>query len=272
MESLHYKERTVEWLTIVLIVTMVYSSPAPSLAQKYSLGIKAGPNISLARFRDEDLRNEFGSKPKPGFQVGGLIMFPMKEKYTFVAEAGYAQRGRRLTFNSDEWENSNTYQFIDLSMALRKSFRINFKENVIANWYFNVGPNVQHLLTGTGKIKTGGDPFKYKIRINQQPDADFNFNYYNDINRWMFGIDFGIGADAVIQRNQVIYAELRFTMGQTHLGKHTSESFMNILGFEDDLRSNIKTLSLTAAYIFDFDKKQNRMGKSTKDKKKRRRR
>lgn len=253
-------------------MTAIYLTPQCSFAQKYSLGVKAGPNISMARFRDEDLRDQFGSKPKVGFQAGGIIMFPMKEKYTFIAEAGYGQRGRKLTFNSDEWQNNNTYQFIDLSMGLRKSFRFRFKENVITNWYFNVGPNIQYLLSGRGKIGAGGDPFKYRIRFDQEPDADFNFNYYNDVNRWMFGIDFGIGADAVIQRNQVIYTELRFTMGQTHVGKHTSQSFMNILGFEDDLRSNIKTLSLSVAYIFDFDKKQNRMGKSTKDKKKRRRR
>lgn len=41
---------------------------------------------------------------------------------------------------------------------------------------------------------------------------------------------------------------------------------MEIIGYEDDLKFNIKTFKLVAYYAFDFDMKKARMGRSTKDK------
>lgn len=47
---------------------------------------------------------------------------------------------------------------------------------------------------------------------------------------------------------------------------------MEIIGYEDDLKFNIKTFKLVAYYAFDFDMKKARMGRSTKDKQVKRKR
>src|SRR6267154_1557351 len=78
-------------------------------------------------------------------------------------------------------------------------------------------------------------------------------------------LDIGVGIDANITKTQRLHTELRFTYGHTYLGAKNSSSHIEILGFEDNLQANLKTLSLTVSYMFDFDLKKSKMGKSTKD-------
>jgi len=151
-------------------------------------------------------------------------------------------------------------------MALRKSYDFQLRPDVRSQLFFNIGPNIEYWLNGKGNLGAGGDPTKYNIVFDQEPDADFTTNYYNEVNRWLFGIDFGVGMEAPITSTQKVLVEMRFTFGQTNLGKDDSSSTIEILGFQDDLRMNMKTLSVSAAYIFGFDLKESKMGRSTKDK------
>ena len=63
-----------------------------------------------------------------------------------------------------------------------------------------------------------------------------------------------------------LVTELRLTMGHTNLGFEES-SYMPILGFEDDLESNYRTLTLSVGYLFYFDPGSLLKGKSTKGQK-----
>ena len=237
--------------------------------QKFSLGIKAGPSVSWSGFGDKELKSNFKSLPKIGYSVGGLIIFPLKKKYSFLSEFGYTQKGRRLEFGSGSSENNATYHFIDLSMALRKSFHLPISKDLPTNWSFNIGPNIEYWLNGKGRIISNiapGEDLKYEVVFNEPKDANYYKNYLNDVNRWLFGLDIGIGADAPLRNKQRIYTEFRFTTGQTFIGKKTGTSDLNVLGFEDTLQTNFKTFTILVSYTFDFDKKLSKMGRSTKDK------
>ncbi len=237
-----------------------------AVAQNFALGVKAGPSINIGHFRDADLRDTYDNKFNFGFTGGGFISFPLKDKYTYLAEFAFTRKGKKLKFNNNEWTNTATFNFIDLSMALRKSYDFQLRPDVRSTIFFNIGPNIEYWLNGKGEIGIGGDPFPYTIVFDQEPDANFNNDYYNSVNRWLFGIDLGVGMDAPITATQRVFLEIRFTFGQTNLGKDDSTSYMEILGFQDDIRMNIKTLSLTAGYSFGFDLKESKMGRSTKDK------
>ena len=78
-------------------------------------------------------------------------------------------------------------------------------------------------------------------------------------------IDFGICFSAPIKQTQKIFTELRFTPGHTFFGEKNSAS-NRTLGFEDNLRANEKVISLSVAYVFDFDLREGKKGKSTRDK------
>jgi len=249
----------------MFLVSWLFFSSIQSVAQNFSLGLKAGPSITRAFFADKDAASDFKSKVKVGFSAAGVIQFPLKKQFAFVTEAGYAVKGRTISFNEDTWKNKATYQFVDLSMALRKSFNLQIKKNVPTRCFFNVGPNIEYWLNGKGKIITQALSTNYSVVFNKIPDGNIRNNYLTEVNRWFFGMDLGIGADANITKTQRVLVELRFTYGHTNMGKKNGNSTIDILGFEDNIKANFKTLTLSGCYFLDLDRRKSKFGKSTKD-------
>jgi len=257
---------------ILFLVLSQLVIPAKVAGQNFSAGFKMGPSITWAMFGDKEAKDDFSSSPKLGYLIDGVIEFPLKNKYSFITEGGFKQAGRKIKFNDGTWQNNATYRFVDLSMALRKSFNVRIKKNVSTRCFVNAGPNINYWLSGNGNVKTTALGNKYDVIFNQTPDANFHHNYMNDVNRWLFAMDLGIGTDANITKTQRLLIELRFGYGHTYIGKKTGTSKLDILGFEDNIKANFKTLTLTGCYVFDFDLRKSKFGKSTKDKEIKRRR
>lgn len=238
--------------------------------QRYFVGIKAGPLVSWPVFSDPDLKHEFSSSLVPGFNVAGLISFALKNSYSFQSELGYSRMGRKLSFSSDTWTNTSTYQFLDFSMLLRRSFRLNVGENIPANWYFNIGPNIKYWMSGKGNVVSSGPSQSYSIVFDGTSKGEYDKLFYNNANRWLFGLDVGVGVNLGTLRGQHVMAEMRFMYGHTYLGNKNSVTpqSINLLGFNDSLLSNLKVLSFSLAYTLDFYTGQSKMGKSTEKEKK----
>jgi hypothetical protein len=235
--------------------------------QKFTLGVKGGPLISWANFGDKDDKEQFTHKPKPGGYAAALIIFPLKNHFSFQTEFGFSQQGRTITFNENTWENKATYYFLDGSMSLRREFPLYLGKNIPSQWFFDVGPRINYWLGGHGVIDAGGK-YNYEIVFEEMPETpsepDFDKMYITDENRWLFGIDIGVGFVAPIHNNRKLLTELRFTSGHTYYGTPYSAS-NRTLGFSDNMRSNQKTISLTLAYLLPVDIQKSRKGKSTKD-------
>jgi len=243
----------------------------PQLPQ-YSLGILGGPNLTYTTYGDRDTQKRLSPGVRPGYSVGAFIKMPMKDQFSFITEANFSQKTRTTNFN-ENWNNKNVFHMVGANMALRKSFPLKLKKNTPMNIFVGAGPNVDYILNAKGRVKvTPGGIARYDVIYEGTPSSDFSHDYWNNANRWLFGLDLRVGGDAPLLNNQRVYVELRFTWGQTYLGKKNSTSYMEILGFDDDLKCNLKTLNVVAYYALDFDTKKSRMGKSTKDKEIRRRR
>ncbi len=248
-------------------------------SQKYSLGLRIGPTITKGHFPSnlaDTVRNYHTNKPKLGFSVAGQLMFPLQKRYSCLIEVGYSRGGRKIKYNQNTWENDFTYNFLTTSLALRRSFEVQIKEGLVADWFINVGPNISYLLSGKGSIKTdNGGRSDFTLVFSDldstgwknQRDGDFSKYYLNNVNRFFFGVDIGIGAYVPITNRQKLYTEVRLTLGQTFIGKKNSESDLNILNFSDPLSTNMKSINFSVVYTFDFDKKASKQGKSTLDKK-----
>jgi len=224
--------------------------------------------ITLANFGDKDDKDEFSHEPKLGYYIAGLVSFPLKKNYSFQTEFGFSQKGRIIKFNNDTWENDATYFFGDAAMMLRRSFPLHFGRNIPSTWFVNIGPHISYWIDGKGTVESGGS-YSYDLvyaPMPTSPDApDFDKMYLTNINRWLFGLDIGVGFNAPLRNKKKISTELRFTSGHTFFGQKNSAA-NRTLGFTDNLRSNEKVLSLTVAYVIDVNVKDNRKGKSTKDK------
>lgn len=254
------------FLFIIFLNKELIAQPSQPQLPQYSLGICGGPNFTYATYGDRDTQKHFKPGIRIGYTVGGFIKMPMKDRYSFITEVSFSQKSRTTNFN-ENWNNKTVFKMVGANMALRKSFPLKLKNNVPINIFVGAGPNIEYLLNAHGRIKVNpGGVARYDVVFNGTPDSDFRYDYWNGANRWLFGLDLRAGGDAPLLRNQRVYLELRFTWGQTYLGGKNSSSYLEILGFEDDLKFNMKTLNVVAYYAFDFDTKKSRMGKSTKDK------
>ena len=247
-------------ICMFLVVNMVS-------AQKYSLGLRAGGTLNWASFRDKQQKDTFSVKPSTGFNVGALIGFPLKNNYSVIIEGGFSQKSRTIK-DFTLLENHATYRFVDGSLLLRKAYKFNLGENVPADWFFNIGPEVGYWLSGKGYFTAGGPRYPYQIEFDKAPDGDMNYLYYNSANRVFFALVIGVGMKAPLRNNTSITTELRFVSGHTNLGSNkydypTREWYASLLNYEDTLRMNMKIISLSVAYTYDFDKVEARKGKST---------
>lgn len=241
-----------------------------ALAQEFSIGVKAGPLVSLSIIADKFDRENFSQRPKLGYAGAAMVSFPLKDNYYFVTEAGLSQRGRKILSNEDTWTNNASYVFADANMLLRKAFNFDLKKNIPSKWFINVGPHVSYWMSGRGKIGANSSQ-RYTVVFEPMPiqppgtGPDFDKMYISEANRWLFGVDLGVGFVAPLLRKQKIMTELRFTSGHTFYGD-TNSAQWRVLGFVDNLRSNEKFLTLTTAFILEYNLKEGKMGKSTKDK------
>ncbi len=258
------------WRNFLLTICMFLLAHAVT-AQKFSFGIKGGGLMNWASFQDKEQRDTFSVKPSTGFTIGALIGFPLKNNYSVIIEGGFTQKGRVLKENT-LIENHATYKFVDGALLLRKAYKFQLGDNIPAEWFFNVGPEVGYWLSGKGYFTAGGPRYPYEIEFDRAPDGDMGYLYYNSANRMFFALVLGVGMKAPLQNNTAISLELRFVSGHTNLGSNkyeypVREWYASLLNYNDSLHMNMKVISLTVAYTYDFDKVENRKGKSTLKKK-----
>lgn len=181
-------------LALIISLLLILSGPL-GYSQKFTWGLKAGSNLSLNTFIDQDDKDEYSNKGKPGFAATGLINYPLKKRYSFQSEIGFSQRGRKVNFNSDSSLNNASYHFLDFGILARKSFPVNWGEHIPGSWFINAGPRLSHWLGGKGSV-AGNSPFDYKVvlgPLSEVPLIEPDKMYLYETNRWLFALDIGVG-------------------------------------------------------------------------------
>ncbi|MBL6444786.1 PorT family protein [Fulvivirga sp. 29W222] len=235
-------------------------------AQKFSLGLAGGTHIYKVAFHHDEEESFFKSKNKLGYKLGGFIEFPLENNFSWSTEAYYSKKGRKVSYYNGAITNNADYNFYEISVLLRKGYDMAVSSKLKGELFFNIGPNVNYWSSGSGTIDANVD-LDYEVKF-QEPDGNVFVNSINDANRWLFGLEAGVGAEIRVYDTQFFEVELRYTYGQTYLGGKDS-STIPILAFEDSLRSNYRVLSMILRYGVDIDLKNARKGKSTIKRKKR---
>ncbi|MGK7392349.1 MAG: outer membrane beta-barrel protein [Candidatus Cyclobacteriaceae bacterium M2_1C_046] len=232
-------------------------------------GLKGGTQLYTVDFADDSAEMRLDDRFKVGWKIGGTVIFPLAEDFFFGMEGYYSRKGRKYKFDGTATNNA-AYNFIELSSYLRKSYKVSLGEGKLPGFFFfNVGPNIMYWINGRGTLEDAVS-LDYEIQFSEPVNSDYSVNYMSDVNRWLFGLDFGAGFSFLTKKNQDVAIELRYTHGQTYLGGENA-SVISILGFDDDLRGRYRVLHLSVAYLLDLDPQKLRKGKSTIKRSKRRR-
>ncbi len=253
------------WIVIALLIGLnIYA-----VGQKFDIGLLAGPQIYKVSFPDNDDKAAFDTKFKLGYRLGAYINFPMENDFSWCTEVYYSRKGRRIKDNANGFVNDATYNFGEISVLLRKQFEMNIIENIKGKWFINIGPNINYWMSGKGHIESNVG-LDYKVKFGSGT-TDLENNYIVDGNRWLFGLDFGLGIDTPIIGTQKFETEVRFTLGQTFLGAKDGSIPVNDFQVDDNLRSHYRTISIVLKYGIGVDLHDAKKGKSTLKVKKKRR-
>jgi len=245
------------WFVFLLVISVKIGANA----QKFDLGLLAGPQLYTVTFPDQDDRDIFNSKFKIGYRAGAYIIFPLENDFAWSSEVYFSKKGRKIENKEDGTINNASYNFIETSFLLRKEFDLTIIENIKGKWFFNFGPNINYWVGGKGVIDNNVD-IDYEVKF-EEGKSDLEYNYIVDGNRWLFGIDIGIGIDTPIINSQKFETELRFTLGQTFLGARDGSVPVNEFQNIDNLRSHYRSIALVLRYGLGIDLKDARKGKST---------
>ncbi len=249
---------------IVLVISL--SGSTLSYSQKLVIGFKAGATISKSYFSNKADAEELTDLLKPGYLGAAVVGIPLKKNFSLQVETGFSQRGRKIEFNDGTWLNNASYQFLDGGLLLRKSFPIKSSRNLNSSWFISAGAKASYWLSGKGTISAVDQSYDYKVKFEMEPEnpvsPEYNTMYLAPVNRWLGGLDFGIGIDAPTMALQKFIVELRFSSGQTCYGEKDSAHYP-APGFSDNLLSREKMISLSVYYVLNRETKGGKKGKST---------
>lgn len=229
-------------------------------AQKFSIGPAIGVHAYTVAFHNVEEKSQFDAKGKLGYKGGVYIAFPLENNFSWAVEGYYSKKGRKVSFYEGKNTNDASYNFLEISALLRKSYDIAIAKNIPGTFFFNVGPNINYWMSGKGKLDATVD-LDYKVKF-QESDGTIRENAITNANRWLYGLEAGAGIETRLTKKQYVQFEFRFTYGHTYLGGQDS-SEIPILHFEDSLRSNYRVLSVILRYGIDFDMRLAKKGKST---------
>lgn len=260
----------------LLILLFILISTSQGMGQKFTLGVKAGASLTWPGFGEEEDKEIFNRRLKPGFNAAVLLGFPLKNNYSVYIEGGVSQKGRILTFNNDySWKNDMTMRMTDMSMWLRKSYKFALKKDTPGEVFWSIGPEINYWLSSTGYVQVeDGMKFNYDVVFGNNPEGATSSNSImtlENYNRWLFSLGIGVGIKAPITTKKFVTLEFRFLSGHTFLGNQDSSNMEGFIwgdgNMQDTMKTNLKTISVTLAYTVDFDRIDRRKGKSTIKKK-----
>ncbi|WKN31204.1 porin family protein [Porifericola rhodea] len=224
-------------------------------AQILRVGPKVGIQASRAYYDNKDYYDVMTSQYDLGFHAGLVSNVKVSDLISLEAEILFNRVTKRLSGVGSDNFNQEKYNMLSVPLLLRVSKKLGYKE-----FYFNAGPNISYWLGGKGVLRTSElleanlQELKYDINfyeINDEVANDLYVFSLTEPNRVLLGIDVGVGALLPIGRNHLMF-DLRYSFGHTNMAKPDTQ-YIEISTFESDMNYSNHVISLSCAYLIDFD-------------------
>lgn len=247
---------------IFLSIFFIYFLPASVFSQLNDrktatyLGIKAGPNLNLTRWKSDAYKEFHTSKWQVGFQTGFVAVFENRNKYAIQAELLYSMKRKKIVSTDFDWdENKATYHYIDFPVLFRRKF-----DHKTFQWYFGLGPQLGFWLGGKGTFTIFDEsaqfnvPIDYEVNFGDSQNPDF----LNEPEAEKVQISFigTIGFLFPISDSDIIGFDIRYDWGHSFMGSR-DKSYMSRFSFNDNFQGTNNVLSISFIYLFDTFLKSN---------------
>lgn len=264
------------------------------LAQVVRAGLKGGFQASWINYDGKWLNyNDDGKDynkgfanitPVPGFNVGGILSFRVKDRFFLQTEYLYSTKGRKVTYDKNvenppfepDIRDRVVYKYLSVPVMFTIYFNANIGKNKRFKWFAGAGPSFNYWLGGKGVYYSESLEFEYNLPEGEAEyilkfgergeDSDHKHVYYSNVNRMQIGLIACAGLLFEPAESHKVLLDLRYEIASTRLGNSLSNaSYMLPPKYDETLKARNHTISLSLAYLFEFntDKKVKNKGKST---------
>lgn len=273
--------RSCRAIKIVLIGAISLLLTQKMAAQVLRAGVVASAQACWVKLDDSSFRDTVSISPKPGFRVGGVLAFKVKDRYFLHTEYVYSQKGKIAKGKLDEnLKDEATYSFIDVPILFTMHFKGHIGKTRTFQWFLGAGPTLSYWLSGKGKINSGdvqenspqlnAPPVDYKIKFGKRTESSSdNDFYYQNARRFQLGLNLAAGVFVEPAPGRVMSIDLRYSFYQTQMGDNNTADIVSPIDYLDNLAARNRAIQLSVCYMFEYntDKKSRHKGKSTIKKK-----
>lgn len=264
--QVHIRKLSVS-LTVLLFVLIALSTNG----QVIRAGVKAGVQMNWVSHDNAGFTDTVSVKATPGFNVGAVVSFKVKDRYFLHTEYLFSQRGKTVQGRLDPTLKDHvTYNYIEIPALFTMHFKGSVGGGRDFKWYIGAGPDVSYLLSAHGTVE-GSDLADYNIVLDYKVDFHKRENrdypeviHYDKANRFLFGLNIGTGLLLEPGGNHKVMLDFRYTVDQSRIGKGRAD-FLIPTDYRDDLRARFKGVKFSIIYLLESNssKQIRNKGKST---------
>lgn len=234
---------------------------------QYWFGPKVGINTSSFIYQNEGYAQDtFQIKPTINFEAGGVFVYQASKRYSVQGEIFYEQIKKTLTdrpLNNGDVFSKSTMRFLSVPMQFRVSFG-----NAPVSFYVSGGIKLRYWLGGKGTIIDNSSEFDPPINYDKVVFRQSKSNRVEGIyavpksNVMQFGLVFGGGAYLDLVTKGRLLIDARYAFGHSNMGFNNNRDFQTT-SYTERFTYRNNTLSLSLAYLFEYDVKAQKKGAST---------
>jgi opacity protein-like surface antigen len=261
-------------LSGVIVLAILMISSAQAFSQVIQAGMKAGAQMNWVKIDDPGARDSIMTSPTPGYSVGAVVSFKVRDRYFLYTEYLYTRKGKNITGKVDpHLKDRVTYNYFEIPVLFTMHFKANLGNSKEFKWYVGAGPEVSYLVSGKGVVE-GGDLYDndmvldYKISFHPRENRDHPDEiHYNNANRFQFGLNVGGGILLEPGGKHKVMIDLRYAFDQSRIGRSKAD-FLVPTDYNDELRARFRSVKFSVIYLLESNtsKEVRNKGKSTRSK------
>ena len=254
-----------------LILCIVFVSTGIDTFGQLHIGPKVGILAYTPIYKDAVKYDDISSNPGIGFNAGLGLDYNVNKVFSFYTELTYSKRGKHLSGGiRDMFKHKATYQYIEFPVLARLTYTGQIKKRYF-KWYVNAGGSLNYWVSGSGYIRSyeydesNVDQLEYTIKFHEKPENAFDetFIIYLSVpSRIQAGLVVGGGLLFDINPRHVLMTDLRYTFRQSWLARD-HDIDVGLSEYYEDFRSMEHILSISIAYLFEYNIGEKRRGSTT---------
>ncbi|MEQ8336947.1 MAG: outer membrane beta-barrel protein [Cyclobacteriaceae bacterium] len=248
----------------ILIFCVFLLTGTLSYAQ-YWFGPKIGGHRIDHVYQDNEYKQDTVRViPNHNFQGGFVFHYSSDDRYSFRTEIVYERIGI-VVKNRDVTpiHSRMTNHFISLPLQLRMSFN-----QGSTHYYINGGPKISYWVSGNGYIDLDEflddsiDPINYNIVFKESKKVRENQLALPGANRFQYALTVGAGSYVDLAVGGRLEIDFRYSFGHSNMGFNRNPD-VTFSEYYDNLTYRNFMLSVSVAYLMEYNAQLKRKGAST---------